>query len=81
MIAIYFCLLQRTRKTLYYCLRYIFISTKQMALKIVYKMVNIIFQLALSGALLAPQILPKESLESKTESIKLGIDPLLVSFN
>lgn len=52
-----------------------------MALKIMYKIVNIIFQLALSGALLAPQILPKESLESKTVSIKLGIDPLLVSFN
>lgn len=52
-----------------------------MALKIMYKVINIIFQLSLSGALLAPQILPKESLESKTESIKLGIDPLLVSFN
>lgn len=52
-----------------------------MALKIMYKIVNIIIQLALSGALLAPQIMPKESLESKTESIKLGIDPLLVSFN
>lgn len=52
-----------------------------MALKIMYKIVNIIFQLALSGALLAPQILPKENLESKTESIKLGINPLLVSFN
>lgn len=38
-------------------------------------------KLALSGALLAPQILPKESLESKTESIKLEINPLLVSFN
>lgn len=46
-----------------------------------YKIVNIIFQLAISGALVAPQIMPKESLESKTESIKLGIDPLLVSFN